>query len=74
MLHSSGLPQNLWAEAAHHAVWVLNRTVTKAVDGMMPYEAMMGKKLDLRGIYEWGEKYWICTGKGTKLGGRVQEG
>ena len=34
LLHASGLPKNLWAEAARHVVWLLNRTTTKAVEGM----------------------------------------
>src|ERR1700723_3445165 len=33
MLHVSGLPQFLWGEAARHAVWLKNRTLTKTLDG-----------------------------------------
>ena len=39
LLHASGLPKFLWGEAAHHIVWLMNWTLTKAVDGMTPYEA-----------------------------------
>ena len=53
LLHASGLPKNLWAEAARHVVWLLNRTTTKAVEGMTPYEAAFGKKPNLKGIREW---------------------
>jgi hypothetical protein len=74
MLHSSGLPKALWAEAVRHAVWVLNRTSTKALDGMTPLEASTGQKPDLRGLREWGEKVWVRVEKGDKLGGRVREG
>jgi hypothetical protein len=74
LLHASGLPKNLWAEAAQHAVWLLNRTTTKAVEGMTPYEAAFGKKPDLRGLREWGERVWVRVEKGNKLGRRVREG
>ncbi|KAF9540764.1 hypothetical protein CPC08DRAFT_610788, partial [Agrocybe pediades] len=40
-----------------------------------PYEAAYGKKPDLRGVREWGEKVWVrLETKGFKLGGRVREG
>ncbi|KAJ3991967.1 copia protein [Lentinula boryana] len=74
MLHSSGLPRTLWAEAARHAVWVLNRTSTKSLDGKTPLEAATGKKPDLQDLREWGDKVWVRLEKGNKLGGRVREG
>ena len=74
LLHASGLPKFLWAEAARHAVWLLNRTTTKAVEGMTPYEAAFGKKPNLKGLREWGEKVYVRIEGGTKLGGRVREG
>jgi len=74
LLHASGLPKYLWTEAARHAVWMLNRTSTKAVEGMTPYEAAFGKKPDLAGIRDWGEKVYVRTESGNKLGGRVRLG
>jgi hypothetical protein len=74
LLHASGLPRFLWAEAARHVVWLMNRTSTKAVDGQTPYEAAFGKKPDLRDVREWGEKVWVRVEGGDKLGGRVREG
>ena len=59
LLHASELPRFLWGEAARHVVWLMNRTSTKAVDGMTPYEATFGKKPDLRNVHEWGERVWI---------------
>jgi hypothetical protein len=47
LLHSSGLPKTFWGEAACHIVWLMNRTWTKAVQGMTPYEAAFGKKPDM---------------------------
>src|SRR5271168_2704740 len=74
LLHASGLPKNLWGEAARHVVWLLNRTTTKAVEGMTPFEAAFGRKPDLKGVREWGENVYVRVEKGTKLGGRVREG
>lgn len=74
LLHSSGLPKMMWGEAAHHVVWLMNRTLTRAIDGMTPYEAAFGKKPDLRHVREWGEKVWVCIEGGDKLGGCVKEG
>ncbi|KAE9401134.1 copia protein, partial [Gymnopus androsaceus JB14] len=74
MLHSSALPKTLWAEAACHAVWVLNCTLTNSLGGKTPLEAVTRKKPDLRGLHEWGDKVWVHLEKGDKLGGRVKEG
>ena len=74
LLYASGLPKFLWAEAAHHVVWLLNRTTTRAIEGMTPYEAAFGKKPNLKGLREWGKKVYVQIEGGTKLGGRVREG
>ncbi len=74
LLHASGLPKYLWGEAAHHIVWLLNWTTTKAVEGMTPYEATFGKKPNLKNVREFDEKVWVRVEKGNKLGGRVHEG
>jgi hypothetical protein len=74
LLHASGLPKFLWAEAARHVVWLLNRTSTKAVKGKTPFEAAFGKKPDMSGIREWGDRVWVRVEAGNKLGGRVREG
>lgn len=74
LLHASGLLRILWGEAAHHIVWLMNRTSTRAVKGMTPYEAMFGKKPNLKDVREWGERVWVRIEGGNKLGGRVCEG
>ena len=74
LLHSTGLPRTLWGEAARHVVWLMNRTSTRAVEGMTPYEATFGKKPDLSEVREWGERVWVRVEGGDKLGGRVREG
>src|ERR1700678_902798 len=40
---------------------------------MTPYEAAFGKKPNLSGLREWGEKTYMRIEGGTKLGGRVRE-
>ena len=42
MLHSSGLPKELWAEACNTAVYILNHTGTTALEGTMPLELRTG--------------------------------
>ena len=74
ILHASGLPKFLWGEAVRHVVWLFNRTMTKAVEGMTPFEAVFGQKPNLKGVREWGEKVYVQIEGGTKLGGRVWEG
>jgi hypothetical protein len=41
---------------------------------MTPYEAVFGKKPNLGGLQEWGEKAYVRIEGGSKLGGRVREG
>ena len=41
---------------------------------MTPYEAAFGKKPDLKDIHKWGEKVWVHTETGSKLGGCICEG
>jgi hypothetical protein len=74
LLHSSGLPQYLWTEAACHAVWLLNHTTTKAGANMTPFEAVFNKKPNLKDVREFSDRVWVRVEKGNKLGGRVREG
>jgi hypothetical protein len=74
LLHSSGLPRYLWTEAARHAIWLLNRTTTKAVANMTPFEAVFNKKRNLRDVREFGERVWVQVEKGDKLSSHVREG
>ena len=47
MLADADLPTEYWAEAVSTAVYLNNRSPTKAVKGMTPYEAWFGEKPDL---------------------------
>ena len=44
MLCGAKMPQKFWAEALSTAAYLLNRSPTKAVGGMTPYEAWTGEK------------------------------
>ena len=44
MLADSELPKSFWAEALSTAVYLRNRSPTKAVEGKTPYEAIHGEK------------------------------
>ncbi|KAM1223589.1 hypothetical protein ACFX2G_043549 [Malus domestica] len=44
MLHDKSMPYFLWAEAVHTAVYILNRSPTKALDNLTPFEAYSGRK------------------------------
>ena len=54
MLHDSGLPKCLWAEAFSTAMYMHNRTLTKALDGLTPYEVLHGMKPDLANLCAFG--------------------
>ena len=74
MLHMSGLPQVLWGEAIQHAIWLKNHTSTKALDGMMPFEAATGWHLDLSHLQEWGCHIWVHDVTASKLEPHACEG
>ena len=44
MLADAKLPQKFWAETLSTAVYLHNRSPTKAVKGMTPFESWMGEK------------------------------
>jgi hypothetical protein len=72
-LIQSGLPKFLWAEAARFVVWLRNRTTTKVLGNMTPYERLTGQKPNLAGVPEWGQRVWVHDDSGTKLDGRASE-
>jgi len=54
ILHQAGLPKNLWAEAINFAMWLKNRTSTKALGNSTPFERLYGEKPNLAKVPEWG--------------------
>ena len=71
ILHQAGLPKNLWAEAVHFAVWLKNRTSTKALGSVTPYERLYNEKPNLANMPEWGQQVWIYNPSGGKLDARA---
>ena len=53
-----------------HAVYLKDRTSTKALDGKTPFEIFFGVKPNLRDLPEFGTKVWVHTPGGSKLEGR----
>jgi Reverse transcriptase (RNA-dependent DNA polymerase)/GAG-pre-integrase domain len=74
MLHDSGLPKFLWAEAVAHAVYIKNRTWTRTIGNTTPYEIMYGQKPNLANLQPWGCKVRVHRPVESKLEGRSQIG
>ena len=74
MLHDSGSPHFLWAEATQHAVYLKNRTWTRTLGDTTPYEILTGKKPDLSNVHPWGCKVRVHDTSGSKLDGRSKIG
>jgi len=54
MLLEAHLPESFWAEAVNTAVYLHNRSPTRSLEGMTPYEAWNGVKPDLSNIRTFG--------------------
>jgi len=74
ILHHSQLPSALWGEAIMFAIWLKNRTSTRALGNTTPYERLYKTKPDLSGVPEWGQKVWVHSPGGSKLDARAIEG
>src|SRR6267142_598588 len=66
-LIQSGLPKSLWVEAVNFVIWVKNRTTTKVLGDVTPHEKLTGRKPNLAGVPEWGQRVWVHRGDGSKL-------
>lgn len=74
LLKAKGLPGWLWGEAVATAVYLLNRSPTKGVKGMTPYEAWFGKKPAVHNLRTFGCVVYVKNTKPTlkKLDDRGQ--
>jgi hypothetical protein len=43
MMKAKGVPGRFWGEAVHTMVYLLNRSPTKALNAVTPYEAWYGE-------------------------------
>jgi len=74
MLLQAQLPKNLWPETIHHAVWLKNRTSTRALNETTPYEMLHGLKPDLTDLPEWGANFFVMKTLGNKLDAKATSG
>ncbi len=72
--HTSGLPKFLWGEALWHVMWLKNCTAMRALDGLMPHQALLGRAPDLSGLQLLGTTMWVHDTDGTKLDAHACEG
>lgn len=56
LLHESGLPHTLWAEATNTTIYVLNRTPNTETGNKTPYELWFGKKPSVKNLHVFGQK------------------
>jgi len=68
MLIDAGLPKFLWFEAIHHAIWIKNRTPTRALANQItPYEAKYKIKPSFEGVPPFGTPAWTMIVNAGKL-------
>ena len=53
-LHHVSLPSSFWGEAIATSMYLLNCSLTKAVDDMIPKEVFMGNKLNVSHLHGFG--------------------
>jgi hypothetical protein len=63
LLKQRGMPAIFWGEAVVAAVYILNRSPTKALNGRTPYEAWHGRKPVVSHLWVFG-----CLAFGKELG------
>jgi len=54
MMKAKGVPRRFWGEAVHTAVYLLNRSPTKALNGVTPYEAWHGEQPSVHHLRTFG--------------------
>lgn len=54
LLKSMNVPAKFWREAVITAVYLLNRSTTKSLDGKTPYEVWHNKKLSMHHLRMFG--------------------
>jgi hypothetical protein len=74
MLRAKGLPNWFWGEVVLAAVYVLNRTPSKSVDGATPFEVWYGKKPSVHYLHTFGCIAYVRNTRPhlSKLGDRGQ--
>jgi len=71
LMKAKGLPAEFWGEAVSTAVFILNRSPTKALKGQTPYEAWHGRKPSVAFMRTFG---CVAHAKNTKPGlGKLED-
>jgi hypothetical protein len=55
-------------------MWLKNRMATRALDGLMPYQAVFGCAPDVSRLHWWGATVWVHVGNGDKFAACAHEG
>lgn len=61
MMFDQNVPRHLWPEAVAYACYLKNRSPTRALAGMTPYEAFSGKKPDISALQQFGRPCWVLN-------------
>ena len=74
MLKAKDLPRELWGEALSTAIYILNRSSTKALQEKSPHEVLTGKKPSMDHMRTFGSIFHVKNTKGhlNKLEDRSQ--
>ncbi|KAE8767964.1 hypothetical protein D1007_60605 [Hordeum vulgare] len=68
LLKAMGVPNTFWGEAVRTAVYILNRSPTRSLNGVTPYEAWHGKKASVHHFRTFG-----CVAHVKRLGPGVDK-
>ena len=75
ILIDTGLPKFLWGEICETAVFLINRSPHRAIDGNSPYARLFGKEPDLSGLRAIGARAFVHEERyGNKLEDKAWEG
>jgi hypothetical protein len=74
LLADAGLPKVYWPEAVRHAVYLVNRLPTAALDGDTPYHAWHGKHARLDHLRVFGARAWVQLEDRRKLDDKAWRG
>lgn len=66
MMKHMNVPNEMWGEAVRHATYLINRIVTRSLNGQTPYEALRLKKPNVEHLKVFG---CVCYGR-TEAAGR----
>src|SRR5487761_336488 len=73
LIIQSGLPKDLWAEAAQLVIWLKNQLTTRVLGTTTPHEQLTGHKPNLAGVPEWGQLVWVHNDRASKLEPRATQ-